>query len=81
MPPSGEVLVIELDTTGAADADIRELAADRAEVFGPAEHAQRHRWLVQGSDLRPFRIGLRRLVHRWRDQGTRVRIDVDPLDL
>jgi len=81
LPPSGEVLVIELDAIGAADAEIRELAADRAEVFGPADHAQRHRWLVQGSDLRPFRIGLRRLVHRWRDQGTRVRIDVDPLEL
>ncbi len=81
LPPSGQVLVIELDSTGAADAEIRELAADRAEVFGPADRSGRYRWLVQGSDLRPFRIGLRRLVHGWRDQGTRVRIDVDPLEL
>ena len=81
LPPAGEVLVVELDVAGAADGEIRELAGDRAEVFGPAEHAGRHRWLVQGSDLRAFRVGLRRLVHSWRDAGVRVRIDVDPLEL
>jgi primosomal protein N' (replication factor Y) len=81
LPPAGEVLVIELDVTGAADGEIRQLAGDRAEVFGPAEQAGRHRWMVQGSDLRSFRIGLRRLVHSWRDAGVRVRIDVDPLEL
>ncbi|RZV47016.1 MAG: hypothetical protein EX267_02125 [Acidimicrobiia bacterium] len=81
LPPAGEVLVIELDVAGGVDAEIRELAGSRAEVFGPADRAGRHRWMVQGSDLRPFRIGLRRLVHRWRDAGVRVRIDVDPLEL
>ena len=81
LPPVGEVLVIELDRPGDADADIRRLAAGRAEVFGPAEHAGRHRWLVQGSDLRPMRVGLRRLVHAWREDGQRVRVDVDPIDL
>ncbi len=81
LPPSGEVLVIELDTAGPVDAEIRELAGNRVDVFGPAEVPERYRWLVQGSDLRPFRIGLRRLVHRWRDAGIRVRIDVDPLEL
>jgi primosomal protein N' (replication factor Y) len=81
LPPGGEVLVIELDGTGAADGEIRQLAADRAEVFGPAEHSGRHRWLVQGRDLRAVRIGLRRLVQSWRDAGRRVRVDVDPLEL
>ena len=81
LPPAGEVIVVELDVAGGADGEIRELAGNRAEVFGPAEHAGRHRWMVQGSDLRLFRVGLRRLVHGWRDAGTRVRIDVDPLEL
>lgn len=81
LPPMGEVLVIELDTVGAADGEIREMANGRAEVFGPADQPGRHRWLVQGSDLRSFRIALRRQVQRWRDAGTRVRVDVDPLEL
>jgi primosomal protein N' (replication factor Y) len=81
LPPAGEVLVIELDGTGEVDGEIRQLAADRAEVFGPADHSGRNRWLVQGSDLRAVRIGLRRLVQSWRDAGYRVRVDVDPLEL
>jgi len=81
LPPVGEVLVIELDTPGTADADIRQLVSDRAGVFGPAEHNGRHRWLIQGPDLRAVRIGLRRSVQLWRDAGIRVRVDVDPLEL
>jgi len=81
LPPAGEVLVVELDQSGEASEELATLAAGRAEVFGPAEHGGRHRWLVQGSDLRPIRIGLRRLVQSWRDGGTRVRIDVDPAEL
>lgn len=81
LPPAGEVLVVELDEVGNADAKLRALAADRGEVFGPADRAGRVRWLVQGSDLRPIRIGLRRLAQEWRDAGLRVRIDVDPVDL
>jgi primosomal protein N' (replication factor Y) len=81
LPPAGEVLVIELDGTDQADGAIRQLATDRAEVFGPADHAGRYRWLVQGGDLRAVRIGLRRLVQSWRDTGRRVRVDVDPLEL
>ncbi|MDH3539784.1 MAG: hypothetical protein OEP52_07310 [Acidimicrobiia bacterium] len=81
LPPAGEVLVIELDGTDQADGAIRQLAAGRAEVFGPADHAGRYRWLVQGGDLRAVRIGLRRLVQSWRDTGRRVRVDVDPLEL
>lgn len=81
LPPAGEVLVIELDGTAEADLEIRDLATDRAEVFGPADHSGRHRWLVQGADLRTFRVGLRRLVQGWRDGGRRVRVDVDPLEL
>lgn len=81
LPPAGEVLVVELDQPREAGAELSALAEGRAEVFGPAEHGGRHRWMVQGSDLRSFRIGLRRLVQIWRDGGARVRIDVDPLEL
>ncbi len=81
LPPVGEVLVIELDRAGSADADIRTVAVESAEVFGPAERRGRVRWLVQGSDLGRVRIGLRRLVQSWRDSGIRVRVDVDPLEL
>jgi primosomal protein N' (replication factor Y) len=81
LPPIGEVLVVELDAPGSADEQLRELVQGRAEVFGPAARGERQRWMVQGADLRPIRIGLRSLVQAWRDGGTRVRIDVDPLDL
>jgi primosomal protein N' (replication factor Y) len=81
LPPIGEVLVVELDRPGTADVELRELAQGRAEVFGPAPRGEHRRWMVQGSDLRPIRVGLRRLVQGWRDAGTRVRIDVDPIDL
>lgn len=81
LPPIGDVLVVELDGSTAVDGRLRNLASDRADVFGPAERAGRYRWLVQGDDLRQLKIGLRRLVQEWRDAGRRVRIDVDPVDL
>jgi len=81
-PPAGEIIVVE--AAGApegADASLREAAAGRAEVHGPAERGGRVRWLVQGRDLRGPRLMLRRLVQDWRDAGARVRVDVDPIDL
>ncbi len=81
LPPIGEVLVVELDNAQGADRQLRDLAEGRAEVFGPAPAGERQRWMVQGTDLRPLRIGLRSLVQEWRDGGRRVRVDVDPLDL
>lgn len=81
LPPAGEVLVAEVDTAPDADHELRALVAGRAEVFGPADRDGRSRWLIQGRDLRPVRIGLRRLAQSWRDTGARVRIDVDPLEL
>ncbi len=82
LPPTGELLVVEAEGE-PPDAMVRlkGIAAGRGEVHGPAEHRGRTRWLIQGRELRATRIALRGLVQEWRDGGTRVRIDADPLDL
>lgn len=81
-PPAGELLAIET-TEAPSDATdlLRTAAGSHADVLGPAETDAGSRWLVQGRDLRPVRVALRRLVQDWRDGGTRVRIDADPMDL
>ncbi|MCU0280526.1 MAG: hypothetical protein MUE66_01560 [Acidimicrobiia bacterium] len=81
-PPAGEIIVIE--AAGAlegADAALREAAAGRAEVHGPADRGGRVRWLLQGRDLQGPRLMLRGLVQEWREAGARVRVDADPIDL
>ncbi len=81
LPPSGEVIVVELDTDGEADDDLRGLGRQGVEIFGPASRDGHFHWLIQGRDLRRVRVGLRRVVHEWRERGIRVRVDVDPLQL
>jgi len=79
LPPAGEVIVIE---TSAPAQGLEELAAERrAEVFGPAPAGKRFRWLIQGGDLHGLRIGLRALVHEWRQAGIKVRVDADPREM
>jgi len=81
LPPAGEVLILEIvnpaPTTGP---DLAEIMGE-GEAFGPVQVGDRSRWLLQGQDLGRARIGLRRLVQQWRDGGSRVRIDADPLEL
>jgi primosomal protein N' len=82
-PPASELVVVEL--RGAippgAEAGLVE-AAGAAAVMGPAHRPDnRHRWLIQGDDLTRFRHQLRALVQKWREAGTTVRIDADPIDL
>jgi len=81
-PPIGELMAIEI--TGDADGvdhTLRSTATGRETVLGPAPLGARVRWLVSGADLRPFKVTLRPLVQSWRDRGTRVRIDADPVRL
>ncbi len=79
LPPAGEVLVVE---TSDPTEELPGLAAARGvDVFGPAPAGHGFRWLVQGRDLRAFRIGLRDVVHTWRQNGITVRVDADPRDL
>ena len=82
-PPSGDLVILEM--RGAIPTGVEtalETAADRAMVLGPAPRRDGgRRWLIQGSDLTTFRHNLRALVQKWRDAGTTVRIDSDPLEL
>lgn len=81
-PPATEMMVVEIRGEEVkVDADLRSIAGDGVSVMGPAVTATSHRWLIQGTGLGGYKLGLRPLVQRWRDTGSTVRIDVDPLDL
>jgi primosomal protein N' (replication factor Y) len=83
-PPGGELMAVEIaGDPMAVDRDLRTAAdgAGAVEVLGPAPAGARDRWLVSGGDLRPLKLALRPVVQAWRDRGTRVRIDVDPVRL
>jgi len=78
-PPVGELIAIEADDESATG--VLEGAAGEATLLGPAPEGERFRWLIQGRDLSGVRIRLRPAVQQLRDAGTRVRVDVDPVDL
>jgi primosomal protein N' (replication factor Y) len=81
-PPAGDLLALDVaEPTTEADNELRHAVADVGTVLGPAPSDGRSRWLVQGRDLHQARIRLRPVVQRWRDAGSRVRIDADPIDL
>ena len=81
-PPASEIVVVEVrGDSSDADRDLHELAGDDVTVMGPAPSPAGRRWLIQGERLGAFKVGLRPVVQRWRDGGSTVRIDVDPLDL
>lgn len=82
LPPASELIAVELaGDHDAVDAELRSATGDDAVVLGPAMVGERHRWLVQGSDLGKVRTRLRGSVQSWRDRGFRVRVDADPIDL
>jgi primosomal protein N' (replication factor Y) len=78
-PPIGELIAIEADAESATGT-LAEATGD-ATLLGPAPEGERFRWLIQGRDLSVVRIRLRAAVQHLRDGGTRVRVDVDPVDL
>lgn len=85
-PPSTELLVVEIrNEADGVDEGLRSVGDESVAIMGPAEvprsGSQVSRWLVQGPSLGAFKLALRPLVQRWRDSGSVVRIDVDPLDL
>lgn len=79
MPPSTDMIAVEVrgELPDRLDLELRELPA--ASVMGPIEVEEGRRWLVQG-DLEKARPDLRQMVRRWRDSGAIVRIDADPID-
>ena len=81
MPPSGDVIVLEISGSEDADEQIRKALVGAATVFGPAARRGVERWLNQGPDLAPAKRALREVVARQRDRGAKVRVDVDPRDL
>ncbi|NIA24724.1 MAG: hypothetical protein GWP04_04075 [Gammaproteobacteria bacterium] len=82
LPPSGEVIVVEVDGgTRDASAALQAAVEAGATLLGPAERAGKLRWLIQGRDLSDVRSSLRQVAQTLRDGGAAVRLDVDPLDL
>jgi primosomal protein N' len=80
LPPSTEMLAIEIRdrVPGDADATVRGLSG--VEIMGPLALENGKRWLVEGR-LTTARSELREIVARWRESGATVRIDADPIDL
>jgi primosomal protein N' len=81
LPPIGELIAFvtnaPIDETAAA----LGAASAGASMIGPAELGDSQRWLIQGTDLRTVRVRLREVVQNLRNEGWRVRVDADPVDL
>jgi len=81
LPPTGEVIVLEV-SGGTRDARaLLSHLGEEATIYGPAERHGTLRWLIQGRDLTPVKRSLRTVVTALREAGSTVRVDVDPLDL
>lgn len=81
-PPAGELVAIEIGgAPDGVDRALRAAATSGETILGPAPAGERLRWLVSAADLRRFKVALRPVVQSWRDRGTRVRIDADPVRL
>ncbi|MGI9585884.1 MAG: hypothetical protein ACR2N7_09880 [Acidimicrobiia bacterium] len=78
-PPAGQLMAVEVSDVPSED-PLKSLDA-HAELLGPATLRDRERWLIQAGDLTKAKTGLRSIAGRLRDRGSRVRIDVDPIDL
>lgn len=80
LPPSTEAIAVEV--RGPLPEEIEEdlHGLTGATVMGPARQGDATRWLVSGQ-LAAARGELRELAERWRDAGTTVRLDADPIDL
>lgn len=79
LPPSTEMIAIEVrgDSPQGIEDEIAGLGA--SEVFGPMAMEDGRRWLLAGS-LTNVRKDLREYAGRWREKGATIRIDADPID-
>lgn len=79
MPPAREMMAIEV-RGGEAGAVGEQLAGlSGIDVFGPVPTEEGMRWLLAGR-LERARPKMRELAASWREKGSAVRIDADPID-
>ena len=79
MPPAREMVAVEVRGAVAETVPAEKAALEGVDVYGPAEIEDGLRWLVAGR-LDRVRPRLRELAATWREKGTTVRIDADPID-
>ena len=79
MPPAREMVAVEVRGEVAAGIAEDVASLDGVDVYGPAEIEDGIRWLVAGR-LDRVRRRLREMASNWREKGTTVRIDADPID-
>jgi primosomal protein N' len=80
-PPASEMLALEVRGRIPEDveAEIAALGADQ--VLGPMViEDDGRRWLISG-DLTRVRQRLRGIIGVWREKGSTVRVDADPIDM
>ena len=80
LPPSSEMIAVELRGGLPDEPGVQLAAMTDIAIAGPLVVEDGVRWLLQG-DLRQVRDELPRIVSKWREGGTTVRIDADPIDL
>lgn len=85
LPPAGQLLIVETRGLAPPEEELRRIASG-VNVLGPmarvtASGEPAQRWLLQGRDLGSVRLSLRPLIQQWREAGTVVRVDSDPIDL
>jgi len=79
MPPSKEMIAIEVRGEPPEGIEDRIAGLEPVETYGPMPIEDGRRWLIAG-DLTRVRPALRSLAMTWREKGATVRIDADPID-
>lgn len=79
-PPAAEMIAVEIRGQVPDDAGSELASLPDLTIMGPMRIESGQRWLLTGK-LGRARLGLRRMVGRWRDGGATVRVDVDPIDV
>lgn len=80
MPPAREMIAVEIRGGEAGAVGERLAALTGIDVFGPVPTEEGTRWLLAGR-LERARPELREMAASWREKGSAVRIDADPIDL
>lgn len=80
-PPATEMIAVEIRGQVPPRAGSELASLPGAAIMGPMTiEDDGRRWLITG-ELGKARLGLRKMVGRWRDSGATVRIDADPIDV